>query len=67
MSSRQIPSKIKYREKLPLTANSKVNFNALIKEGLDNTEVSVKVRETNLQVGEIEIIVPSKETKRILK
>lgn len=65
MSSRQIPAKIKYREKLPLTANSKVNFNALINEGIDGTEVSVNVEETNLAVGTIDIVLPKEEEKTL--
>ena len=65
MSSRQIPTKIKYRESLPLTKNSKVNFNALKEEGLDGEEVSVIIQETNLAVGTIEIILPKNKVKRI--
>ena len=62
MSSRQIPTKIKYRESLPLTANSKVNFNALINEGFDGTEITVVVEETNLTVGSITIVLPQQKT-----
>ncbi len=58
MSSRQIPAKIKYRDSLPLTANSKVNFNALTNEGYDGSEISVNVEETNLAVGTIEVVLP---------
>lgn len=65
MSSRQIPAKVKYRDKLPLTANSKVNFNALISEGIDGTEVSVNVEETNLAVGTIDIVLPKEEEKTL--
>lgn len=56
ISSRQIPSKWKIRQSMPLTANSKVNFNALQQEGLDGSEVIVEIEETNLSVGEIRII-----------
>ncbi len=55
MSSRQIPSRFKIREKLPLTKNSKININELIKEGIDGSEITVEVEETNLAVGEIKI------------
>ena len=55
MSSRQIPSKFRIREKMPLTKNSKVDFNALKKEGIDGTEINVDVLETNLNVGDIKI------------
>lgn len=63
MSSRQIPAKVKYRESMPLTANSKVNYNALINEGYDGTEIVVNVEETNLAVGKIEIIDPNQNVK----
>lgn len=56
MSSRQIPSKWKIRQSMPLTANSKVNVNALQQEGLDGSEITVEIEETNLSVGEIKII-----------
>lgn len=56
MSSRQIPSKWRIRQNMPLTANSKVDFNALQQEGLDGSEITVEIEETNLSVGEIKII-----------
>lgn len=56
MSSRQIPTKWRIRQSMPLTANSKVNFNALLQEGVDGSEVAVDIEETNLSVGEIKII-----------
>lgn len=55
MSSRQIPSKFRIREKMPLTKNSKVDFNTLKKEGLDGSEINVDVIETNLNVADIKI------------
>ncbi len=67
MSSRQIPAKIKYRDSLPLTANSKVNFNALINEGYDGSEISVNVEETNLSVGTIEVVLPEQKAKKLNK
>ena len=63
MSSRQIPTKIKYRESLPLTKNSKINTKALQQEGLDGEEVSVIIQETNLSVGNIEIVLPNNKIK----
>ncbi len=55
MSSRQIPSKFRIRESMPLSKNSKVSFNELINEGLDGSEINVDVEETNLSVGDIKI------------
>lgn len=68
MSSRQIPSKFKIRSSMPLTKNSKVNFNQLIDEGIDGSEISVDVEETNLAVGKITVSTPNREKpKQILK
>lgn len=61
MSSRQIPSKFRIRNSLPLTKNSKVSFNALINEGIDGSEINVDVEETNLSVGTINIYKTQKE------
>lgn len=55
MSSRQIPAKFKIRESMPLTKNSKVDFNALKSEELNGTEINVDVSETNLTVDHIDI------------
>lgn len=55
MSSRQIPSKFKIRKNLPLTKNSKVDFNALKNEELTGEEINVDVTETNLSVSNINI------------
>ena len=63
MSSRQIPSKFRIRETMPLTKNSKVNFNALIEEGLTGDEINVDVEETNLNVEKINIYKNCKTLK----
>ena len=63
MSSRQIPSKFRIREAMPLTKNSKVDFNALIKEGLNGDEINVDVEETNLTVEKINIYKNCKTLK----
>lgn len=65
MSSRQIPSKFKFRTSLPLTANSKINYNALTSEGVTGDEISVDVEETNLSVGNIAIY--SKNSNKVKK
>ena len=67
MSSRQIPRKIKYRDFLPMTKNSKTNYNALIEEGIDGSEISVNVEETNISVGKIDIILPRQDKQKVLK
>ncbi len=53
VSTRQIPALFRFRESMPLTANSKVNFNALANERITGSEVSVTLEETNISVDEI--------------
>ena len=55
VSARQIPAWFRFREKLPLTANSKINYTALTEEKLEGTTVSVVVEETNISIGGISI------------
>lgn len=55
VSTRQIPAWFRFRESLPLTANSKVNYNALAKEPLQGNEVAVIVEETNISVEKITV------------
>lgn len=64
MSSRQIPSKFKFRDSFPLTKNNKIDFIALNNEKLDGNEICVDVEETNLNVGEIKIY---KNQEKVLK
>ena len=67
MSSRQIPSKFKFRESFPLSKNNKVDFITLSNEDLDGTEISVDVEETNLNVGNINIYKDTKSRELIRK
>ncbi len=63
MSSRQIPSKFKIRESLPITKNGKTDINELRTEGLDGSEINVDIDETNLSVGEIKIYKNDEKSK----
>ena len=65
VSSRQIPSKFKFRSELPLTRNGKVDFKAIINEGLTGEEITVILEETNISIGNIQIISVPK--KKVLK
>lgn len=65
VSSRQIPSKFKFRSEMPLTRNGKVDFKALINEGLTGEKISVILEETNISIGEIQVISEAK--KKVLK
>ena len=60
----QIPE---IRESMPLTKNSKVDFNALKNEPLDGSEINVDVSETNLTVDHIEIYKDTKKSKTRIK
>lgn len=53
VSARQIPAWFRFRENMPLTVNSKVNYNALAKEPLRGDEVAVHIEETNISVDKI--------------
>ena len=55
MSSRQIPTKFKFREELPLSKNSKVDFVELTNEALTGEEINVDIHETNLAVEGITV------------
>lgn len=67
MSSRQIPTKFRIRQSIPLTKNNKVDHNAVIKEGLNGTEINVDIMETNLTVSDINIYSSEQVQKRELK
>lgn len=55
VSTRQIPALFRFRERLPLTANSKVNFTALANEELSGSEIKVCIEETNISVDKITV------------
>lgn len=66
VSTRQIPSKFRFRDSMPLSNNGKVNYNAIINEGLNGEEISVILEETNISIGDIKIVGPSKCKKKSL-
>lgn len=59
LSLEQIPSIIKYRDRLPLYNNEKINYKELENESLDGTEFNIKVESDN-----IEIIIPYYKVKK---
>ena len=65
ITSRQIPSKFKIREELPLTKNNKVDFKELEKETLDDNSnvINVDVEENLQEVGSIKIFKDCKILK----
>lgn len=67
VSTRQIPSKFKFRDSMPITANGKVNYNALINEGISGDEIDVILEETNISIGDIKVLGPQSQKKKIFK
>lgn len=65
VSTRQIPTKINFRETYPMTKNNKVDFKALEKEQINGDEYTIIINETNVSVSSIDIVEP--ETKKIMK
>lgn len=55
VSARQIPVWFRFRESIPLTANSKVDYNALAKESLVGNEIFVNIEETNVSIDKITV------------
>lgn len=55
MVSRQIPTKFKFREEMPLNKGNKVDFKALEAEELSGDEINVDIDETNVSIGGINI------------
>ena len=66
VSSRQIPSMFKFKEELPQTKMAKIDYNAIINEGITGDEVEVILDESNISIGDIQII-PPKNKKGIKK
>lgn len=60
ISTRQIPSKIRILNEMPLTKNSKYNYKLLKSMGINGEEFSIVIEETNLSVGEIKVVEPLK-------
>lgn len=55
VSSRQLPTRWRFRNSFPLTSNSKINYNQLAKEPFDGTEICVDIDETNIMVSGIRV------------
>jgi len=66
ISSRQIPSRFRFKQELPITKNGKVDFVSLKNEDPSNCDVIVDVDETNIQIGGINIY-SNKNVKKLIK
>ena len=61
LSARHIPTKFAIRESLPLTANSKVNYKAIMEQGIDGSEIDVIIEENNISITNIIVKAPEKK------
>ena len=65
VSSRQIPTMFKFKDELPQTKMAKIDYNAIINEGITGDEVEVVLEETNISIGDIQIL--QKKKKKMIK
>lgn len=63
VSSRQIPSKFRFCDELPLTQNGKIDFKNIAQKEITGEEVSVVLEETNISLEGIKIIPPLNKGK----
>lgn len=66
-NSRQIPSRFKIREAMPINKGGKIDFRSLEKEELTGDEIRVVVNETNIAIESIDIFKPKKGKVKVLK
>ena len=64
VSSRQIPYKIRFRNSLIYSSNSKNDYLALSKEGLNGDEFTIEIEETNISVDSLKVLPPKKGYQR---
>ena len=65
VSSRQIPTKFRFRSSLPETKNGKVSYKAIVDEGLTGDETSVILEETNISISNIKVIPPDNQVLKL--
>lgn len=58
VSSRQIPSRVRIRQEMPITKNGKIDFKILEYEEMDGTEIYIEMEETNISIGDIKVYIP---------
>lgn len=66
ISTRQIPTKIRFLDEMPLTKNSKYDYKCLLEHKIDGREYTIEIDETNISVGEIKIIPPKSNSKKLV-
>lgn len=65
VSSRQIPTKFRFRSSLPETKNGKINYKAIADEGLTGEETSVILEETNIAITNITVVSPDNQILKL--
>jgi acyl-coenzyme A synthetase/AMP-(fatty) acid ligase len=63
LTTRDIPTKWKFRNSIPLNMMQKKDYKALIKEGLSDEEFDVNIVENNMRIDNIEIKEPNLKKK----
>ncbi len=53
VSSRQIPSRIAFKEEMPYTPNGKVDYKRLTEEGLCGKEIKIEMEENSIEISKI--------------
>lgn len=66
-SARQIPNKIRFVKKIPLTKNNKKDYRKIISTGLTGDEIDIVLKEDNLSIKDFEVIVPENKSKILKK
>ena len=67
ISTRQIPTRVRFLDEMPMTKNSKYDYKYLLNLELDDSIFIIEIDETNLAVGDIRIISPSILSKKLIK
>lgn len=56
VSTRQIPTRIKFRKSYPMTKNNKIDYKKIENEKISNEEITIEIDETNVSVNSINIV-----------
>ena len=67
ISTRQIPTKVRFLDEMPLTKNAKANYKLLEKLAIDGSEFNIDIEETNLSVSNVEVTRPHNSIKSMIK
>lgn len=66
-TTRDIPTKWKFRDEIPLTLMQKQDYKSLINEGICGDEFTVVIEENNIKITSIEVLKPNIKNKIKIK